>query len=51
MASLARVRDWALLLICNLIWASQFVMVKIVQEQMGPVFATFAPMAVATERH
>jgi drug/metabolite transporter (DMT)-like permease len=44
----ARLRDWSLLLICNLIWASQFVLVKIVQEQMGPVFATFLPMTLAT---
>jgi drug/metabolite transporter (DMT)-like permease len=44
----ARLRDWALLLLCNLIWASQFVMVKLVQKEMGPVFATFFPMALAT---
>lgn len=48
MIALTRLRDWALLLICNLIWASQFVMVKLVQKQMGPVFATFFPMTVAT---
>ena len=48
MLSITRLRDWSLLLICNLIWASQFVLVKIVQEQMGPVFATFFPMTLAT---
>jgi drug/metabolite transporter (DMT)-like permease len=48
MFSTARLRDWAYLLLCNLIWASQFVMVKLVQEQMGPVFATFFPMTLAT---
>ena len=48
MIALSRLRDWALLLVCNLIWASQFVMVKLVQEQMGPVFATFFPMTLAT---
>lgn len=48
MADLARLRDWGLLLVCNLIWASQFVMVKLVQKQMGPVFATFFPMTLAT---
>lgn len=37
-----------MLLISNFIWGSQFVMVKVVQEQMGPVFATFFPMAIAT---
>src|SRR5256712_10650591 len=46
--SLSRLRDWALLLACNLIWSSQFVLVKIVQEQMGPVAATFFPMTFAT---
>jgi drug/metabolite transporter (DMT)-like permease len=44
----SRLRDWTLLLVCNLIWASQYVMVKIVQEQMGPVFATFLPVTLAT---
>ena len=35
MLSMTRLRDWSLLLICNMIWASQFVLVKIVQEQAG----------------
>lgn len=48
MFSTARLRDWGLLLACNLIWASQFAMVKLVQHEMGPVFATFFPMAMAT---
>src|SRR6516165_8333202 len=48
MFSTAHLRDWAYLLLCNLIWASQFVMVKLVQKQMGPVFATFFPMTLAT---
>src|SRR5215831_3021963 len=48
MFSTAHLRDWGYLLLCNLIWASQFVMVKLVQEQMGPVFATFFPMTLAT---
>ena len=43
-----RLRDWFLLLACNFIWASQFVLVKIVQAQMGPVAATFLPIALAT---
>ena len=47
MSSAARLCDWSLLLICNLIWASQFVMVKLVQRQMGPVFATFFPITLA----
>jgi drug/metabolite transporter (DMT)-like permease len=46
--SAERLRDWILLLLCNLMWASQFVLVKIVQEQMGPVAATSFPMLIAT---
>lgn len=48
MRSSGRLRDWFLLLACNFIWASQFVLVKIVQAQMGPVAATFLPIALAT---
>lgn len=48
MGSFTRLRDWFLLLACNLIWASQFVIVKLVQAQMGPVAATFLPMTLAT---
>jgi EamA-like transporter family len=36
-----------LLIFCILIWASQIVLVKIVLEQMGPVFATFFPLTIA----
>jgi len=43
-----RVKDWVLLLLCNAIWASQFVMVKLVQTEMGFIFATFFPIAVST---
>jgi drug/metabolite transporter (DMT)-like permease len=46
--SAQRLRDWILLLLCNFMWASQFVLVKIVQEQMGPVAATSFPMLIAT---
>jgi len=45
--ALAKLRDWLLLLVCNLIWASQFVMVKLVQEQMGPLFAVTFPIGIA----
>ena len=47
-AKSGKVYDWFLLLACNLIWASQFVMVKLVQEQMGPLFAVTFPIALAT---
>lgn len=48
MVAFSRVRDWGLLIVCNLIWASQFVMVKLVQQQMGPLFATCFPIMLAT---
>jgi len=44
----ARLLDWGRLLFCNLVWASQFVLAKVVQERMGPVVATFIPMTLAT---
>lgn len=44
----AKLVDWLLLLACNLMWASQFVMVKLVQEQMGPLFAVTFPIALST---
>jgi drug/metabolite transporter (DMT)-like permease len=44
----SRLGDWALLILCNLIWASQFVLAKLVQKQMGPIFATLLPMSLAT---
>ena len=47
MTSRKRLHDWGLLVLCNLIWASQFAMVKLVQEQMGPLFAVTFPMAIA----
>jgi drug/metabolite transporter (DMT)-like permease len=43
-----RVRDWSLLLACNLIWGSQFVLVKVIQDQVTPLFAVLLPMAIAT---
>jgi drug/metabolite transporter (DMT)-like permease len=48
MISTHRLREWSLLVLCNLIWGSQFAMVKLVQEEMGPIFATFFPMLLAT---
>ena len=47
MARLARLRDWSMLLVCNLIWGSQFVIYKIVQRQAGPVFAPLFPIFIA----
>ncbi|PYV27056.1 MAG: EamA/RhaT family transporter [Acidobacteria bacterium] len=36
-----------MLLVCNLIWGSQFVIYKIVQRQAGPVFAPLFPIFIA----
>ncbi len=43
-----RFRDWVMLRACNLMWASQFAMVELVQNQMGPWFAVTFPMAIST---
>jgi drug/metabolite transporter (DMT)-like permease len=43
-----RLVDWGLLLFCNMVWGSQFVVYKIVQRQSGPVFAALLPITVAT---
>jgi drug/metabolite transporter (DMT)-like permease len=44
----AKFWDWVLLLTCNLMWASQFVVVKLVQAEMGPLFAVTFPIALST---
>jgi Permeases of the drug/metabolite transporter (DMT) superfamily len=44
----AKLRDWSLLLLCNFIWASQFALVKLVQDEVGPLFTTAFPMLLAT---
>jgi drug/metabolite transporter (DMT)-like permease len=48
MFAMGRLRDWGLLLICNLIWGGQFVVYKIVQKQVSPVVAVLFPMTLAT---
>ena len=48
MASLSRLRDWGLLIFCNLVWGCQVVIYKIVQRQSGPVFAALLPITIAT---
>jgi drug/metabolite transporter (DMT)-like permease len=37
-----------MLVFCNLVWGSSFVWIKMVESQVGPVFTTFFPAAVAT---
>jgi drug/metabolite transporter (DMT)-like permease len=47
-ANTHRLYDWGMLLFCNMIWGSQFVIYKIVQRQAGPVFAALFPVSIAT---
>ena len=44
----SRWRSWFLLFSCNLMWALQFTCVKLVQDQVGPVFTVWGPMTFAT---
>jgi len=48
LANRNRLHDWGLLLFCNMVWGSQFVVYKIVQRQAGPVFAALFPITIAT---
>ncbi len=41
-------RNWLLLFACNLMWALQFTCVKLVQDQVGPLFTVWGPMTLAT---
>jgi len=41
------VRSWLLLFACNLMWALQFTCIKLVQDQVGPLFTVWAPMTLA----
>jgi drug/metabolite transporter (DMT)-like permease len=42
------VRSWIFLFSCNLMWALQFTCIKLVQDQVGPLFTVWAPMTLAT---
>ena len=41
-------RSWIYLLACNFMWALQFTCVKLVQDQVGPLFTVGGPMTLAT---
>jgi drug/metabolite transporter (DMT)-like permease len=41
-------RSWFYLFSCNLMWALQFTCVKLVQDQVGPLFTVWGPMTLAT---
>jgi drug/metabolite transporter (DMT)-like permease len=47
MRSGSKLQNWGLLLACNLIWGSQFVFLKVVQRQMGPLFASLFPFGLS----
>jgi drug/metabolite transporter (DMT)-like permease len=40
-------KSWLLLLACNLMWALQFTCIKLVEDQVGPLFTVWGPMAIA----
>ncbi len=40
-------RSWLFLFCCNLMWALQFTCIKLVQEQVGPMFTVWGPMTLA----
>jgi len=40
-------RSWLLLFSCNLMWALQFTCIKLVQDQVGPLFTVWGPMTLA----
>ncbi len=40
-------RSWLFLFGCNLMWALQFTCIKLVQDQVGPMFTVWGPMTVA----
>ncbi|GEM_PF-208003 len=42
------ITSWALLFAANLMWALQFTCIKLVQDQVGPMFTVWGPMMLAT---
>lgn len=40
--------SWALLILCNMMWALQFTCIKLTQDQVGPYFTVWGPMLLAT---
>lgn len=41
-------KSWILLFSCNLMWALQFTCIKLVEDQVGPMFTVWGPMFIAT---
>jgi len=48
MAESSSLRSWILLFACNLMWALQFTCIKLVQDQVGPLFTVWLPTALST---
>ena len=40
-------RSWLFLFACNLMWALQFTCIKLVEDQVGPLFTVWGPMTLA----
>src|SRR5512133_2722631 len=40
-------RNWLFLFACNLMWALQFTCIKLVEDQVGPLFTVWGPMTLA----
>src|SRR5512133_633502 len=40
-------RNWLFLFACNLMWALQFTCIKLVQDQVGPMFTVWGPMTLS----
>lgn len=40
-------RSWLFLFACNLMWALQFTCVKLVEDQVGPLFTVWGPMTLS----
>ena len=40
-------RSWFYLFSCNLMWALQFTCIKLVEDQVGPMFTVWGPMTLA----
>lgn len=45
---MSSLRSWFFLFSCNLMWALQFTCIKLVQDQVGPLFTVWGPMTLAT---
>src|SRR5512141_2287277 len=40
-------KSWLFLFGCNLMWALQFTCIKLVQDQVGPLFTVWGPMTLS----